>query len=603
VTTATGVSGWVGVYGGTVGTVTAFTALAPSVGGTFSGKNIAYFNENMTGAAGTGKDFAWYSEGGTNHLETGKADTVGLELERFTAQSAAVMRVLDSDGTTVLSTLVAANGLDMVMGGTITATDVLWSSTKAANLVLAGPTTGAAATPAFRSLVAADVPTLNQNTSGNAATATALQNARTINGTSFNGTANITVTADASTLTGTTLNATVVSSSLTSVGTIATGVWSGTAIAVAKGGTGATSASITAFNNITGYSAAGATGTTSTNLVFSTSPTFITPTLGAASATSLNGNTFTTGTYTLTGQAGKTLTFNGSITLTGTDAQTYTFPTTSATIARTDAANTFTGVQTMTSPALTTPAIATGAVITEAVGTSALVLTGNTQVTSFPVLSATQTWNAAGVAFTAWKLNVTNTASATASLLLDLQIGGSSLVSFDKFGQAVFSGSVGSNKGSSNGFNFTGNANGQFGSAYQLGWSSSTPGSADLLLLRGGAATLQHGADVNGAAVSQTLQAANGITGTDKTGGNFTFASGKGTGAGAVSSLIFQTPTALVSGATAQSLTTRLTIDVNGIKATGYLSSDGSAGVTAGPFTTITGITVKNGLVTALTGS
>ena len=34
-----------------------------------------------------------------------------------------------------------------------------------------------------------------------------------------------------------------------------------------------------------------------------------------------------------------------------------TFPTTSATVARTDAANTFTGVQTMTSPALTTPTI------------------------------------------------------------------------------------------------------------------------------------------------------------------------------------------------------------------------------------------------------
>lgn len=45
------------------------------------------------------------------------------------------------------------------------------------------------------------------STTGNAATATALQTARTINGTSFNGTANITVTAAADTLTGTTLAA------------------------------------------------------------------------------------------------------------------------------------------------------------------------------------------------------------------------------------------------------------------------------------------------------------------------------------------------------------------------------------------------------------
>ena len=50
-------------------------------------------------------------------------------------------------------------------------------------------------------------------------------------------------------------------------------------LAVANGGTNATTASITSFNNITGYTASGATGTTSTSLVFSTSPTLTTPTL------------------------------------------------------------------------------------------------------------------------------------------------------------------------------------------------------------------------------------------------------------------------------------------------------------------------------------
>lgn len=53
---------------------------------------------------------------------------------------------------------------------------------------------------------------------------------------------------------------------------------------VANGGTNASTATITSFNNITGYSASGATGTTSTNLVFSTSPTLITPALGTPSA-------------------------------------------------------------------------------------------------------------------------------------------------------------------------------------------------------------------------------------------------------------------------------------------------------------------------------
>tara|TARA_R110000868_G_scaffold410412_1_gene698382 strand:+ start:548 stop:1993 length:1446 start_codon:yes stop_codon:yes gene_type:complete len=71
-----------------------------------------------------------------------------------------------------------------------------------------------------------------------------------------------------------------------------------------------------------------------------------TQTFGAIVGTTLNGNTFTTGTYTLTGAAAKTLTFNNSIALTGTDSTTMTFPTTTATIARTDAAQTFTGTQT-----------------------------------------------------------------------------------------------------------------------------------------------------------------------------------------------------------------------------------------------------------------
>ncbi|MEK7488204.1 MAG: hypothetical protein AAB598_02680, partial [Patescibacteria group bacterium] len=70
-----------------------------------------------------------------------------------------------------------------------------------------------------------------------------------------------------------------------------------------------------------------------------------------------NGNTITAGTGILTLGALKTFTANNSLTLAGTDGTTMTFPTTSATIARTDAANTFTGVQTMTSPSFTTPVL------------------------------------------------------------------------------------------------------------------------------------------------------------------------------------------------------------------------------------------------------
>ena len=80
--------------------------------------------------------------------------------------------------------------------------------------------------------------------------------------------------------------------------------------------------------------------------------------LGVATATSINGLTLTSSTGTLTITNAKTLTVSNTITLAGTDAQTYTFPTTSATIARTDAANTFTGIQTFSTP------IAVGSVAT-----------------------------------------------------------------------------------------------------------------------------------------------------------------------------------------------------------------------------------------------
>jgi hypothetical protein len=93
-----------------------------------------------------------------------------------------------------------------------------------------------------------------------------------------------------------------------------------------------------------------------------------------------------------------------------------------------------------------------------------------------------------------------------------------------------------------------------------LGFCAGGASTADLIVARSAAAVLQLGADLNGAAISQILQSANGITGADRTGGNFTIASGKGTGAGAVSSLFFQTPAVLGAGSTAQSLVTRLTL-------------------------------------------
>lgn len=81
--------------------------------------------------------------------------------------------------------------------------------------------------------------TITAALSGNASTATILATSRNINGVAFNGSESITVTAAATTLTGTELNSSVVTSSLTALGTVTTGTWSATNIALGKGGTNA----------------------------------------------------------------------------------------------------------------------------------------------------------------------------------------------------------------------------------------------------------------------------------------------------------------------------------------------------------------------------
>jgi hypothetical protein len=131
-------------------------------------------------------------------------------------------------------------------------------------------TTGNAATATYATSagsLSGTIPTWNQSTTGNAATATKLAATKNINGVAFDGSAdiNITAIADAGTLSGTTLNSTITGSSLTSVGTITTGIWSATNIGIAHGGTN-TNATPTAgaivYGNGTAYaiSAAGTSG-------------------------------------------------------------------------------------------------------------------------------------------------------------------------------------------------------------------------------------------------------------------------------------------------------------------------------------------------------
>jgi len=109
------------------------------------------------------------------------------------------------------------------------------------------------------------------------------------------------------------------------------------------------------------------------------------PALGVATATTLNGLTVTSSTGTLTITSGKTLSVSNSLTLAGTDGTVMTFPSSSASIARTDAGNTFIGHQTIegvTSTGATGTGLLTFSIspsFTGTVGAAAITATGTVQ--------------------------------------------------------------------------------------------------------------------------------------------------------------------------------------------------------------------------------
>lgn len=159
---------------------------------------------------------------------------------------------------------------------TIASGGLTLSSSPVNKVTITPPATGSTLTiqDGFTLTVSANANVSGTNTgdqttvSGNAGTATALATARNINGVAFDGTANITVTAAAGTLSGSTL------------------------------ASGVTTSSLTSFGN---------------------SPLFVTPTLGVATATSVNKWVFTAPTTAATLAAGG-------------DSLTYTMPASSQTV-------------------------------------------------------------------------------------------------------------------------------------------------------------------------------------------------------------------------------------------------------------------------------
>jgi hypothetical protein len=221
------------------------------------------------------------------------------------------------EGSNILTrvTLDSTNSTRYLMFSEQTSGDV---ATKVNSNIRVNPSTGALYSTVFYGPLVGDVTGnitgnisgSSTSTTGNAATATALQTARNINGVSFNGTSNITVTADANTLSGTTLKSTVVTSSLTSVGTLTGLTVSGSTtfqngISVTNGliagelsGNAATATSLKTARNINGtpfdgtanitvgIDANSITGTTLNSTVVSSSLT----SLGTLTSLNVSGN-------------------------------------------------------------------------------------------------------------------------------------------------------------------------------------------------------------------------------------------------------------------------------------------------------------------------
>jgi hypothetical protein len=149
-------------------------------------------------------------------------------------------------------------------------------------------------------------------------------------------------------------------------------------------------------------------------LVFATSPTLVTPTLGVASATSVNKVAFTapaTGS-TLTIADGKTLTASNSLTFTGTDSTSFAFPGTSDTVVTLTATQTLTN-KTLTSPTMTTPTLG----VATATSINKVAITAPATSATITIADGT-TLSTAGSVTHAGAFAQTFTATATTTLTL-----------------------------------------------------------------------------------------------------------------------------------------------------------------------------------------
>jgi len=253
--------------------------------------------------------------------------------------------ISSGSGTVTSVSVVSANGFAGTVATATTTPAITLSTTVTGILSGNGTAISAATTTGSGSVVLATSPTLVTPVLG-VASATSI-NKVTITAPATSSTLTI---ADGKTLTASnTLTFTGTDSSSVNFGAGGTVLYTTSIVPLTVGTTTIASGTTTRvlYNNggvLGEYTISG-----SGNIAMTTSPVFTTPALGVASATSINKVAITAPatSATLTIADGKTLTVNNSVTLAGTDSTTMTFPTTSATIARTDAGQTFTGTQTL----------------------------------------------------------------------------------------------------------------------------------------------------------------------------------------------------------------------------------------------------------------
>lgn len=278
--------------GGAGGTATSIIAIAGagayatlSTAQTISGNKTFTGNVDLTGAVAT-------------------ATTQSASDNSTKVATTAFVKAQGYGPGTVTSVALSLPNLFSVSGSPVTSSGTLSASlaTQTANYILAGPTTGSAAAPTFRALVAGDIPDLSSSylplSGGTISSNLVVTGDLTVNGTTttvnsttvdvkdknivlgnvatptdttadgggitlkgatdktfnwVNATDSWTASEDidlasgkvyringTAVLSGSTLGSGVTSSSLTSVGTLTTGTWNATTIGVAYGGTGAT---------------------------------------------------------------------------------------------------------------------------------------------------------------------------------------------------------------------------------------------------------------------------------------------------------------------------------------------------------------------------